>query len=80
MRRPCSITLLVRKEALPLLPKTPNTYCQERAGIAAVQSFAASCGQIWRVRKYRGSADYTSPFREKTALVHEDGRFHIDSS
>jgi hypothetical protein len=26
-------------------------------GIAAVQSFAASCGQIWRVRKYRGSAE-----------------------
>ena len=28
-------------------------------GIAAVESFAASCGQIWRVRKYRRSADYT---------------------
>ena len=58
-----------RKEALPLLPKTPNTYCQEHVGIAAVQSFAASRGQIWRVKKYRGSADYTPTFREKTELV-----------
>jgi hypothetical protein len=49
-------------------------------GIAAVQSFAASCGQIWRVRKYRGSADYTPFFREKTELVQDDGRFQIDPS
>lgn len=61
------ITLLVRKEALPLLPKTPNTYCQERVGIAAVKRFAASCGQIWRVRIYRRSADYTLLSEKKPA-------------
>jgi Domain of unknown function (DUF4365) len=31
-----------------MLPKSPHTYVQERRGIAAVQRFAASKGQIWR--------------------------------
>lgn len=31
-----------------LLPKSGHTYVQERRGIAAVQSFAAATGQIWR--------------------------------
>src|ERR1700730_14577331 len=39
--------------------------CQVRVGIAAVQRFAASCGQIWRVRIYRRSADYTQLSEKK---------------
>jgi len=31
-----------------MLPKSPHTYAQERRGVAAVQSFAAKHGQIWR--------------------------------
>ncbi|MEH2566687.1 DUF4365 domain-containing protein [Bradyrhizobium sp. AZCC 2289] len=31
-----------------MLPKSGHTYTQERRGIAAVQSFAAGTGQIWR--------------------------------
>ena len=30
------------------LPKAGGTYMQERCGIAAVQSYVAATGQIWR--------------------------------
>jgi hypothetical protein len=80
MRRPCSITSLVQEGSPPAVAEDPQRLLPRACGHRCGVQLAASCGEIWRVRKYRGSADYTPFFREKTELVQDDGRFQIDPS